>query len=85
MGFTRRESRLRAERNCLVLCFPESITKRTPGTVREVSAMLVLIMSLRVRGGGGWKTRCCVNCGRAAKRGRICNLGMEWSFRMVVA
>ena len=57
------------------LCLPESMTWRMPGTVIEVSAMLVDMMTLRVNFGVGWKTLCWRYGGRAAYRGRIRRAG----------
>lgn len=71
MGFTSSESNPSLFLNCLILCFPLSMTNRTPGTVTDVSAMLVEITILRVLGGAGRKTCCCADCGSAAKRGRV--------------
>ena len=52
---------------------PGSITKRTPGTVTEVSAMLVARIIFRVSGGGGANALYWRWGGRAANRGHIIN------------
>ena len=75
MDTVRRESRLREGRKMRRLCLPESMTWRMPGTVIEVSAILVDMMILRVNLGVGWKTRCCRCGGRAAYRGRTRRAG----------
>ena len=75
MLFGSRASRPSLGENCFRLCLPQSTTKRTPGTVTEVSAMFVLMITFRVFGGVRSKTFCCAVCGKAANRGRISSFG----------
>lgn len=78
MGLVRSDSNPSTVRYCFSLCLPLSTTWRIPGTVMEVSAMFVEMMTLRVFFvGAGWKTRCWRGAARAAKSGsgKSCEFG----------